>query len=150
MSARIQSPPTGAPLVQSAGTASSTKPADGTVRASVDREATFDGRLEASVLHDVLVKAGAQVDASDLAVKLGSPRLVTSNIVASPDGKSLEREDEIEVTLVIKTRQRLSVFVDALAGATVDAATLTLTPRASKPTVSVEGDLVRTPGTEQR
>ncbi len=108
-----------------------------TVRTTVDQQQTVNGQVNATVLHDVLVNAGVNLESNQMQVVVGAPRLVSSNLTASDDGKSMVREDEIRVEVVIRTRQQLAMFVDALAGATVDAATLTLTPASSSaPTVS--------------
>lgn len=108
-----------------------------TVRTTVDQEHVVDGQVNARVVHDVLVNAGVNLDRNDMQVSVGTPRLVSSNLTPSADGRSIVREDEIEVTVVIRTRQELALFVDALAGASVEGTTLTLTPRPSTaPTVS--------------
>jgi hypothetical protein len=116
-----------------------------TAKTTVDQTQVVDAKVNASVLHDVLVTAGVGLDSNDMSVVVGTPRLVSSNLVTSPDGKFIDREQEIEVKVVIKTKERLSLFVDALAGVTVDGATLTLTPREAKaPTVAttIEGEIV--------
>jgi hypothetical protein len=117
------------------------------VRTTVDQQHVVDGEVQASVLHDVLVNAGVVLDANDLRVSVGAPRLVNSTLTPSSDGRTLVREDDIELTVVLHTRQQLSLFVDALAGATVDGATLTLTPRnTSAPAVNTTVDVG--PGTD--
>lgn len=117
------------------------------VRTTVDQQQVVDGEVQASVLHDVLVNAGVVLDANDLRVSVGAPRLVNSTLTPSSDGRTLVREDDIELTVVLHTRQQLSLFVDALAGATVDGATLTLTPRdTSAPAVNTTVDAG--PGTD--
>lgn len=129
--------------LSSAAASSTAQPLTPTeVRTTVDQQHVVDGEVQASVLHDVLVNAGVVLDANDLRVSVGTPRLVNSTLTPSADGRTLVREDDIELTVVLHTRQQLSLFVDALAGATVDGATLTLTPRsASAPAVSTTIDV---------
>lgn len=148
--AQHDGPGSGAAPDRSSGAAPSSTAASSTaqpltpteVRTTVDQQHVVDGEVQASVLHDVLVNAGVVLDANDLRVSVGTPRLVNSTLTPSADGRTLVREDDIELTVVLHTRQQLSLFVDALAGATVDGATLTLTPRsASAPAVSTTIDV---------
>jgi hypothetical protein len=101
--------------------------------ASVDQTAVADAHLDANVLHDLLVQAGANLDGHDVSVKLGAPRMVSSVATRSADGRSIDQETHLELTVSIVTRERLSLFLDAIAGASVENATLTLTPRPLSP-----------------
>ena len=104
-----------------------------TARTTVESEQRFEGNVNTSVLHDVLVSAGVNLEANDMSVVVGAPRLLSSNMVTSKDGKFIDRDEEIEVRVVIRTRQRLALFVEAMAGATLEGTTLTLTPTPATP-----------------
>ncbi len=116
-----------------------------TARTTVEAEQRFEGNVNTSVLHDVLVSAGVNLEAHDMSVVVGSPRLVSSNMVTSKDGKFIDRDEEIEVRVVIRTRQRLALFVEAMAGATLEGTNLTLTPASPTPP-KVVTTLETTPG----
>lgn len=116
-----------------------------TARTTVEAEHRLEGNLSTSIVHDVLVNAGVNLEGHEMQVVVGQPRLLNSTMVPSENGRFIDREEEIEVRVVIRTRQRLALFVEALAGASVEGANLTLTPTTSTPpkvTTTVE----RTPG----
>lgn len=146
LSGLVRRPPHSGQSAGNGGPGSGTAPENGsgavlgnTVRTTVDQQQVVDGQVNTSVLHDVLVSAGVNLESNEMSVVVGTPRLVSSSLTPSTDGRSMVREEEIEVSVVIRTRQQLALFVEALSGATVDGATLTLTPRtAEAPTVTTQ------------
>lgn len=102
--------------------------------ATVTQTARLEGAFTADLVHDVLVRASADVGAAKTTVTMGAPELLGSQVTRGEDG-SIVVEDQVEVRVILTTKREITTMVDLLDRAHVENGRLELSPVAHDATL---------------